>query len=226
MLWQDVVYAFKPASNCAVSVSLCGSAFDTRLALYSRSDDWSDLTEVACNDDYCQDRSYLQVSWSGSGTAPVLASTDLSLTCHKDNSSRDCMIVLIDVNEANKIRKKVFVSYGGMMQAVMSAGSIYYLVISGFQAAAGQYQLDVRALDSSSVAGLQLRGSYAEAPAAAAAAANANASLTGSQPTCRYWRVAEDRNPLLSGDTIISIRVQSKWRRHCHNSHVGASHDP
>ncbi|KAK9901231.1 hypothetical protein WJX75_001560 [Coccomyxa subellipsoidea] len=119
----DVVYAFKPATNCAVSVSLCGSAFDTRLALYSRSDDWSDLTEVACNDDYCQDRSYLE--------------------------------------------------------AVMSAGSIYYLVISGFQAAAGQYQLDVRALDSYSVAGLQLRGSYAEAPAAAAAAAIANASLTG-----------------------------------------------
>lgn len=68
MLWQDVVYAFKPASNCAVSVSLCGSAFDTRLALYSRSDDWSDLTEVACNDDYCQDRSYLEVACSGSGT--------------------------------------------------------------------------------------------------------------------------------------------------------------
>ena len=108
----------------------------------------------------------------------------------------------------------------------MSAGSIYYLVISGFQAAAGQYQLDVRALDSYSVAGLQLRGSYAEAPAAAAAAAIANASLTGSQPTCRYWRVAEDRNPLLSSDRIISIRVQSKWRRHCQNSHVGAVHDP
>lgn len=120
----------------------------------------------------------------------------------------------------------VVVSHDGMMQALMSAGSIYYLVISGFQAAAGQYQLDVRALDSSSVAGLQLRGSYAEAPAAAAAAAIANASLTGPQSSCRHWRVAEDKNPLLSDDTIISIRVQSEWRRHCQNSHVGASHDP
>ena len=61
----------------------------------------------------------------------------------------------------------------------MLAGSIYYLVVSGFQAAAGQYQLDVRALDGSSVAGLQLRGSFAEAPSASAAAAVANASQTG-----------------------------------------------
>ena len=136
------------------------------------------------------------------------------------------MDVFIDVSEANTSCKKVFVSYDGMMQAVMSAGSIYYLVISGFQAAAGQYQMDVRALDSSSVAGLQLRGSYVEAPAAAVAAASANASLTGPQSTCWHWRVAEDRNTLLYGDTIISIRVQSGWRRHRQNSHVGAIHDP
>ncbi len=59
------MYAFKPATNCAVSVSLCGSAFDTRLALYSRADDWTELAEVACNDDYCQDRSYLEVCIPG-----------------------------------------------------------------------------------------------------------------------------------------------------------------
>ena len=55
------MYAFKPASNCAVLVSLCASGFDTRLALYSRADDWSDMAEVACNDDYCGNRSYMKV---------------------------------------------------------------------------------------------------------------------------------------------------------------------
>ncbi|BDA45373.1 probable extracellular serine proteinase at N-terminal half [Coccomyxa sp. Obi] len=124
----DVVYAFKPASNCAVSVSLCGSAFDTQLALYSQADDWSDMAEMACNDDYCGNRSYLQ--------------------------------------------------------AVLSAGSIYYIVISGYQAAAGQYQLDMQTLDGSSVAGMQLRGSYAEAHSIASVTAAANTSQTGvDEPT-------------------------------------------
>ncbi len=63
---QDVVYAFKPAQNAVVSISLCGSSFDTILALYSRSNDWADVVEAACNDDYCSAQSYLQaslVSW-------------------------------------------------------------------------------------------------------------------------------------------------------------------
>ncbi|CAL8471030.1 g10572 [Coccomyxa elongata] len=119
----DVVYAFKPASSCAVSVSLCGSAFDTRLALYSRADDWSDMVEMACNDDYCDNGSYLQ--------------------------------------------------------AVLSAGSIYYIVISGYQAAAGQYYLEINTPDGSSVAGMGLRGSYAQAPPIAPRAAAANSSQTG-----------------------------------------------
>lgn len=61
----------------------------------------------------------------------------------------------------------------------MSAGTIYYIVISGYQAAAGQYQLDVQSLDGSPVAGSQLRGSFAVAPPAATAAAAANASHSG-----------------------------------------------
>ena len=58
---QDVVYAFKPAQDAVVSISLCGSSYDTVLALYSRSDDWAALQQVACNDDYCSHQSYLQV---------------------------------------------------------------------------------------------------------------------------------------------------------------------
>ena len=43
---QDVVYAFKPAQDAAVSISLCGSSYDTVLALYRRSSDWAALQEA------------------------------------------------------------------------------------------------------------------------------------------------------------------------------------
>ncbi len=57
-----MVYAFKPAASCTVTVSLCGSTYDTQLAVYERVNDWSsDLTEVSCNDDYCENQSFLQV---------------------------------------------------------------------------------------------------------------------------------------------------------------------
>ena len=59
---QDVVYAFKPAEDAVVSISLCGSSYDTALAIFSRSNDWADLVEAACNDDYCSAQSYLQAS--------------------------------------------------------------------------------------------------------------------------------------------------------------------
>lgn len=58
---QDVVYAFKPDQDAVVIISLCGSSYDTTLALYSRSNDWAALAEAGCNDDYCNTQSYLQV---------------------------------------------------------------------------------------------------------------------------------------------------------------------
>ena len=48
---QDVVYAFKPEQSTRVSISLCGSAYDTVLALFSKADDWSAIVEMSCNDD-------------------------------------------------------------------------------------------------------------------------------------------------------------------------------
>ena len=69
---QDVVYAFKPAQDAIVSISLCGSSFDTTLALYSRSNDWAAPVEAACNDDYCgpqSTQSYLQVHPTNFGSA-------------------------------------------------------------------------------------------------------------------------------------------------------------
>lgn len=55
------MYAFKPAQDAAVSISLCGSSYDTVLALYRRSSDWAALQEVSCNDDFCGSQSYLEV---------------------------------------------------------------------------------------------------------------------------------------------------------------------
>lgn len=45
----DVVYRYSPAVNTCVTISLCGSGFDTVLHLYK--DSLAGL--VACNDDYC-----------------------------------------------------------------------------------------------------------------------------------------------------------------------------
>jgi hypothetical protein len=63
-----VVYAFKPAAACVAAISLCGSGYDTMLALYARSNDWSPLQEVTCNDDRCGEQSHMQagsplISW-------------------------------------------------------------------------------------------------------------------------------------------------------------------
>ena len=58
---QDVVYAFKPEQSITISISLCGSAYDTVLALYGRADDWSAIEEISCNDDYCDHQSILVV---------------------------------------------------------------------------------------------------------------------------------------------------------------------
>ena len=58
---QDVVYAFKPDQDTAVSISLCGSSYDTVLDLYQRSSDWAAIEPVSCNDDFCGPQSYLQV---------------------------------------------------------------------------------------------------------------------------------------------------------------------
>jgi hypothetical protein len=61
----------------------------------------------------------------------------------------------------------------------MAAGSIYYIVISGYQAAAGQYQLSIAALDGSTVAGQLLRGRYAVAAPAAGSAPATDTAQTG-----------------------------------------------
>ena len=45
----DVVYSFTPATNTCVTISLCGSGFDTALHLYRDSA----AGFVACNDDFC-----------------------------------------------------------------------------------------------------------------------------------------------------------------------------
>jgi hypothetical protein len=47
----DVVYSFTPAANTCVTISLCGSSFDTVLQLYKAS---LGTVVQACNDDYCQ----------------------------------------------------------------------------------------------------------------------------------------------------------------------------
>lgn len=47
----DVVYSYSPPANQTVSVSLCGSGFDTKLYIYANA--VTPGNPLACNDDYC-----------------------------------------------------------------------------------------------------------------------------------------------------------------------------
>ena len=57
---QDYVYAFMPATNATVSISLCNSGYDTKLIVYQSTSD-GQLLEVLCSDDYCNLQSWAQV---------------------------------------------------------------------------------------------------------------------------------------------------------------------
>jgi hypothetical protein len=59
----DVVYSYSPASNEVVTVSLCGSEYDTGLAVFD-----SGYNEVACNDDYCGLQSELTMGMTAGET--------------------------------------------------------------------------------------------------------------------------------------------------------------
>lgn len=50
-LSPDVVYAFTPAADVEVNLSLCESRYDTKILVYENGDSHSDL--YACNDDWC-----------------------------------------------------------------------------------------------------------------------------------------------------------------------------
>ena len=55
------MYAFMPATNATVSISLCNSGYDTKLIVYQSASD-GQLLEVLCNDDYCNIQSWAEVS--------------------------------------------------------------------------------------------------------------------------------------------------------------------
>lgn len=59
---QDYVYAFRPLEAVTVNISLCESSFDTKLILYEKTINSSDLTLLSCNDDGCDTQSWLQVT--------------------------------------------------------------------------------------------------------------------------------------------------------------------
>jgi hypothetical protein len=48
----DVWYSFTPQQNCTLTISLCGSQFDTVLSIHNGCPG-TDLNQVACNDDFC-----------------------------------------------------------------------------------------------------------------------------------------------------------------------------
>ena len=57
---QDYVYAFMPATDATVSISLCNSGYDTKLIVYESTSDGT-LLEVLCDDDYCNLQSWAEV---------------------------------------------------------------------------------------------------------------------------------------------------------------------
>jgi hypothetical protein len=59
----DVWYVYRPATNGTLTVSLCGSAFDTVLSVHTDCPGDAD-NEVACNDDYCDQQSQVTLEVS------------------------------------------------------------------------------------------------------------------------------------------------------------------
>lgn len=57
----DVWHRFTPTTTGQVLISLCGSSFDTTLSVF----DGCGGTELACNDDYCELQSGLQIELTG-----------------------------------------------------------------------------------------------------------------------------------------------------------------
>jgi hypothetical protein len=53
---SDVWFQFNPLEICEVTVSLCGSMFDTKLAVYAGCPDGPGAV-IACNDDFCDEQS-------------------------------------------------------------------------------------------------------------------------------------------------------------------------
>jgi len=64
----DVFYSFTPPVSGTYTIDLCGSAYDTSLAVYT---DCSFATTVACNDDSCGLQSSLTLSLTG-GTVHII----------------------------------------------------------------------------------------------------------------------------------------------------------
>lgn len=57
---SDIWYSITPASDCDVTVSLCGSAFDTKMAVYDATSGCpSTESSITCNDDFCSLQSEL-----------------------------------------------------------------------------------------------------------------------------------------------------------------------
>ncbi len=69
----DVWYSYTPASNGSATISLCGSSFDTVLALHSACPG-TEGNEVACNDDRCGGQSQLTLDVT-SGTTYLIRIT-------------------------------------------------------------------------------------------------------------------------------------------------------
>ena len=58
MTSPNIWYRFTATNDDMLIVSLCGSSYDTKLALYE-GDDCNNLSLGECNDDYCEIQSEL-----------------------------------------------------------------------------------------------------------------------------------------------------------------------
>jgi hypothetical protein len=64
--WRDVWYCYRSSATGTATASLCGSDFNTTIAVY----DQCDGTEIVCNDDFCGDQS--EAGWEASAGSVYL----------------------------------------------------------------------------------------------------------------------------------------------------------
>ncbi len=60
MTSPNIWYAYSPSMDGKATISLCGSSYDTKLAVYTGT--CESLTQIGCNDDFCSTQSELDVN--------------------------------------------------------------------------------------------------------------------------------------------------------------------
>ena len=102
------------------------------------------------------------------------------------------------------------------MQALLQAGATYFIVVSGYQADAGAYQINITTAGGGLVSSLPVKGRYALAQASSIAASGViNSTVTGKRQHTRFSAMCTD---------FLSVMGSRGFCNPADWQHIGQSH--